>query len=66
MKSVTHGERVEFDYSVTDLGHPAGAGVGLVLDRAFDTGTWYVMREGERSAVKVKATDMQPARRTAR
>jgi hypothetical protein len=66
VNGVSRGERVQFKTSVTELGHPAGSGVGLVLDRAADTGTWYVMRDGERSAVKVKASDMEPARRARR
>lgn len=66
MKGVTRGERVEYSQAVNDMGQAAPAGVGIVLDHAAAPTCWWVMPEGQQRAVCVKASAMEPAKRTVR
>lgn len=74
MRGVTRGERVRWSpaavippgtsrFTAAQLHAAAAAGPelrGVVLDRHPDAGTWWVLPEGARAAVPVKARDMQP------
>lgn len=75
MKGVSRGERVRFTMRLEPAPGastfqrktaPTVQAQGVVLDRGPGSGEWWVMPSGERRAVIVKATDMEPLRNAQR
>lgn len=67
MKGVQRGDRVLYDVATVEVtGRHTTGGEGLVLDRSFESGTWFVMPTGAQRAVIVRAADMRPAPNKAR